>query len=186
MPTTSALAEISEILFTPEQIQQRVRELGREITREYKGRTPTFVGVLKGSMMFLADLMRAVELPMTVDFVVLSSYDGQTSTGVVKTVVDLGQNPKGKDLLVVEDIVDTGLTLNYLVSSLRSRGANSVEICALLDKRERRKVPVTPKYAGFQIPDKFVVGYGLDYNERYRNLPYVGILNPEKADSNSK
>jgi hypoxanthine phosphoribosyltransferase len=180
MPT-SPLAEISDVLFSPDQIQRRVSELGREISRDYRGRTPTLVGVLKGSLVFLADLMRSIDVPMTVDFVVLSSYDGQTSTGMVKTVVDLGQNPKGKDLLVVEDIVDTGLTLNYLVSNLRSRGARSVEICALLDKRERRKVPVAAKYLGFPIPDKFVVGYGLDYNERYRNLPYVGILDPAKA-----
>ena len=179
MEKTRTLNEITEILLTPEQIRERVRELGAQINRDYQGRTPVLVGVLKGSLLFLADLMRELDVPCSVDFVCLKSYEGETSTGVVRTVVDLGQNPHGKDLLIVEDIVDTGLTLSYLLKGLESRGAKSIEVCALLDKPERRKAKVEAKYVGFKIPNRFVVGYGLDYNERYRNLPYIGVLNPE-------
>lgn len=182
MPNTKTLSEITEVLLSPEQIRERVRELGAQINRDYQGRTPVLVAVLKGSMLFLADLMRELEIHCTVDYVCLKSYEGERSTGVVQTVVDLGQNPHGKDLLIVEDIVDTGLTLNYLLKTLENRGAASIEICALLDKPERRKAQVDAKYVGFKIPNRFVVGYGLDYNERYRNLPYIGILNPEAIE----
>src|SRR5271170_4788369 len=155
MEKTRSLNEITEVLLTPEQIRLRVKELGEQINRDYRGRTPILVGVLKGSLLFLADLMRELDLQCSVDFVVLKSYEGETSTGVVRTVVDLGQNPHGKDLLIVEDIVDTGLTLSYLLKSLESRGASSIEICALLDKPERRKCRVDPKYVGFKIPNRF-------------------------------
>jgi len=164
-------------LFSAEQIQTRIQEMGTEITRDYAGREPLLVGVLKGACIFISDLMRAIDLPLAVEFMAISSYGSQTrSSGEVRIIKDLDTPVEGRDILVVEDIVDTGLTLSYLLASLHTRGARSVRLAALLDKWERRERPVQIDYLGFRIPDAFVVGYGLDYAERYRNLPYIAIL----------
>ncbi len=164
-------------LFSAEQIQTRIQEMGIEITRDYAGREPLLVGVLKGACVFVSDLMRAIDLPLAVEFMAISSYGSQTrSSGEVRIIKDLDTPVEGRDILVVEDIVDTGLTLSYLLASLHTRGARSVRLAALLDKWERRERPVQIDYLGFRIPDAFVVGYGLDYAERYRNLPYIAIL----------
>lgn len=150
--------------------------MGRQISRDYAGRKLTLVGILRGSVVFLGELMRSITTDCSVDFMCLSSYSGKGSTGVVRFLLDLRDNAEGADLLIVEDIVDTGLTLHYLLDNLRTRNPRSLEICALLDKPECRKVDVKAKYVGFSIPNEFVVGFGLDYNEKYRNLPYVGVL----------
>jgi hypoxanthine phosphoribosyltransferase len=164
-------------LFSAEQIQNRIQEMGAEITRDYAGREPLLVGVLKGACVFISDLMRAIDLPLAVDFMAISSYGSQMRTsGEVRIIKDLDTPVEGRDILVVEDIVDTGLTLSYLLASLHARGARSVKLAALLDKWERRERPVQIDYLGFKIPDAFVVGYGLDYAERYRNLPYIAVL----------
>ena len=166
-----------EPLFTSEQIQTRVAEMGAEIARDYAGRTPLLVGVLKGAYIFLSDLARATDLRLGVEFMAISSYgSGMRSSGEVRIVKDLDVPVEGRDILIVEDIVDTGLTLSFLISSLHQRGAKSVRLAALLDKWERREREVQIDYVGFRIPDAFVVGYGLDFAERYRNLPYVAIL----------
>src|SRR5262245_16031951 len=166
-----------EILITAGQLQSRIREMGAEITRDYAGRRPELICVLKGAMLFMSDLMRAIDLNLSIDFIAVSSYDkGKSSTGEVKIVKDLDEPLEGRDIILVEDILDTGLTLNYLVNNFRSRGATSTRIATLLNKPDRRRVVVTPDYCGFTIPDKFVVGYGLDYAERYRNLPYIGAV----------
>ena len=172
-----------EVLISAEQIQNRVRELGTEIARDYAGRNPLLVAVLKGACTFLSDLMRAADIPLGVEFMAISSYGAQMRTsGEVRIMKDLDVPIEGRDILVVEDIVDTGLTLSYLLTNLKSRGAASVKLVALLDKFERREKDVTIDYLGFKIPDAFVVGYGLDYAERYRNLPFIAILkNPENA-----
>lgn len=160
-----------KVLLGHEQIQARILEMGREIQRDYEGREPHLVGVLKGACAFMTDLSQAVEMPLTMDYIAVSSYGAATrSSGEVKLVKDLDQSLEGRDLLVVEDIVDTGLTLNYLVNLLRARGPRSLKVAALLSKPSRRLVEVTVDYIGFTIEDHFVVGYGLDYNERYRNL----------------
>ena len=167
-----------EPLFTAEQIQMRIAELGAEIARDYAGRNPLLLGVLKGACIFLSDLMRAIDIPLGVEFMAISSYGAATRTsGEVRIVKDLDVAVEGRDLLIVEDIVDTGLTLSYLMANLRSRGAESVKLAALLDKHERRERAVEINYLGFPIPDAFVVGYGLDFAERYRNLPYIAVLN---------
>ena len=172
-----------EPLFTAEQIQTRVAELGAEVARDYAGRTPLLVGVLKGAYIFLSDLVRAADLRLGVEFMAISSYGaGTRSSGEVKIVKDLDVPVEGRDILVVEDIVDTGLTLSYLISSLHGRGAKSVRLAALLDKWERRERDVQIDYCGFRIPDAFVVGYGLDFAERYRNLPYVAVLKNPSLD----
>jgi hypoxanthine phosphoribosyltransferase len=171
-------------LITAEQIAARVAELGARITADFagEGRVPHLVCVLKGGCLFLSDLMRAIELPVTVDFIAVSSYgEGTSSSGEVRVTKDLDQGLEGRDLLFVEDIVDTGLTLAFLVDSFRRRGARSVRIATLLDKRARRRVEVPVDYVGFEIPDEFVVGYGLDYAERYRNLPFIATLSAEDA-----
>ncbi|MBI4347232.1 MAG: hypoxanthine phosphoribosyltransferase [Elusimicrobia bacterium] len=173
--------DIARVLLTEEQIRERIRELGHAITRDYAGRRLTLVGILKGSVMFLSDLMRELDLDCTVDFMCLSSYSGKESTGVVRVMLDLRESAEGRDILVIEDIIDTGLTLSYLMQNLKTRNPRSLEICAFLDKPDCRKVQVRAKYVGFPIPNEFVVGYGLDYNEQYRNLPYVGILKPPRA-----
>lgn len=179
---TAALhPDIARVLLTEEQIRERIRELGHAITRDYAGRRLTLVGILKGSVMFLSDLMRELDLDCTVDFMCLSSYSGKESTGVVRVMLDLRESAEGRDILVIEDIIDTGLTLSYLMQNLKTRNPRSLEICAFLDKPDCRKVQVRAKYVGFPIPNEFVVGYGLDYNEQYRNLPYVGILKPPRA-----
>lgn len=170
-----------EPLFSAEQIQQRITELGAEIARDYEGKNPLLIGVLKGACIFISDLLRAIDLRLGIEFMAISSYGSSTRTsGEVRIVKDLDVPIEGRDILVVEDIVDTGLTLSYLLSNLASRGAKSVKLVALLDKHERRERAVEINYLGFPIPDAFVVGYGLDFAERYRNLPYIAILkNPE-------
>ena len=163
-----------------DQLQARVRELGAEISRDYAGRDLLLLGVLKGAVFFLADLMRAVESPCELDFMAVSSYGSLTdSSGVVRILKDLDAPLEGRHVLIVEDIVDSGLTLQYLMRTLQTRGPASLEVCALLTKPERRKVEMPARYVGFEIPDKFAIGYGLDHAERYRNLPYVAALSPE-------
>lgn len=171
-----------EPLFTAEEIQTRISELGAEIARDYEGQNPLLLGVLKGAFIFLSDLMRAIDMKLGVEFMAISSYGSSTRTsGEVKIVKDLDVPIEGRDILVVEDIVDTGLTLSYLFANLHSRGARSVKLAALLDKWERRQREVPIDYLGFKIPDAFVVGYGLDFAERYRNLPYIAILKDPEA-----
>jgi hypoxanthine phosphoribosyltransferase len=166
-----------EVLISAEEIQNKIRELGAEIARDYGGRNPLLIGVLKGGCTFLSDLMRAVDITLGVEFMAISSYGSGTRTsGEVRILKDLDVAIEGRHILVVEDIVDTGLTLNYLLANLKSRGAVSVKLVALLDKYERREKDVPIDYLGFKIPDKFVVGYGLDYAERYRNLPFIAVL----------
>ncbi|MDI6641185.1 MAG: hypoxanthine phosphoribosyltransferase [Elusimicrobiota bacterium] len=166
-----------KVLLTGEQIQKRVRELAKQISADYKGNQPMLVSILKGSIVFLSDLIRNLDITCMIDFVAISSYFGETeSSGVVRQLLDLRENPVNKDLLIVEDIVDTGTTLDYLRKNLLTRNPKSLKICVLLDKREKRQIDVPIDYTGFVIPDKFVVGYGLDYQEKYRNLPYVGVL----------
>jgi hypoxanthine phosphoribosyltransferase len=162
-----------DVLIGEADLAARVARLGADITRDYAGKDLVVIGVLKGSFVFLADLVRAIDLPLAVDFIGISSYQGTRTSGVVQITSDLTRPIEGKDVLLVEDIVDTGLTSRYLLSVLRSRGAASVELCTLLDKTARRIVPVHPRYAGFDCPDNFVVGYGLDFSERYRNLPDI-------------
>ena len=172
-----------EPLLTAEQIQTRVSELGAEIARDYAGRNPLLLGVLKGACIFISDLMRAMDIPLGMEFMAISSYGSSTRTsGEVRIVKDLDVPIEGRDILVVEDIVDTGLTLSYLLANLHSRGAASVKLAALLDKHERRLRPIQIDYLGFTIPDAFVVGYGLDFAERYRNLPYIAILKAVTSD----
>jgi hypoxanthine phosphoribosyltransferase len=166
-----------EVLISEEQIQSRIKELGVQIAHDYAGRNPLLIGVLKGACLFMSDLMRAIDGPLGIEFMAISSYGMSTRTsGEVRILKDLGVPIEGRDILVVEDIVDTGLTLSYLLANLKSRGASSVKLAALLDKVERRQREVQIDYLGFQIPDHFVVGYGLDFAERYRNLPYIAIL----------
>jgi hypoxanthine phosphoribosyltransferase len=168
------MAEVASVLYGREDVRRRVAELGRTITGDYVGREPVFVTVLKGGAMFLADLMRAVPLPLETHFMAISRYgDAEESLGRVQILLDVDVDLTGRDVVLVEDIVDTGLTSRYLLSVLRSRGAASVEVCSLLDKTARRIVPLQPRYAGFDCPDAFVVGYGLDFQERYRNLPDI-------------
>ncbi len=170
--------ELREIL-SPEVISERVKELGRQITRDYQGGELVIVGILKGAFIFMADLVRAIDLPMEVDFIRLTSYgSADTSSGEVRITKDIEINVSGKDVVVVEDIVDTGLTLKYLRDVLKLHNTRSVKICCLIDKKERRAVDVEVDYVGFDVPRGFLVGYGLDYNERYRNLPGVFHLNP--------
>ncbi|HYE82266.1 MAG TPA: hypoxanthine phosphoribosyltransferase [Clostridia bacterium] len=172
--------DIKNILISEEEIAKRVKELGKQLTEEYKGKDLLVVGILKGCMLFLSDLVRAIELPLTMDFMVVSSYGSATkSSGVVRIIKDLEREIEGKDVLIVEDIVDTGLTLSYLIENLKTRNPRSVKVCSLLDKPDRRKAQVNTEYIGFRIPDEFVVGYGLDYSEVYRNLPFVCVLKPE-------
>ena len=173
--------DIAKVLISEEQLQAKVAELGAQISRDYEGKDLLLVSILKGSVVFMADLMRAIKEPCSIDFMVVSSYGGAntTSTGLVKIVKDLDQDLSGKDVLIVEDILDTGVTLSNLVPMLKMRNPNSVKICTILDKPSRRKADIQPDYEGFQVPDEFVVGYGLDYDEKYRNLPYVGVLKPE-------
>jgi hypoxanthine phosphoribosyltransferase len=179
--TTDLRADIGEILLTEEQIQARVTELGAAITADYRGRALTLVSVLKGSLPFMADLMRSIDAPLRIDLMEVSSYGGATteSSGLVRILKDLSTSIEGEDVLIVEDIIDTGLTLNYLIRYLRGKKPASLRICTLLDKPARRLVDIEVDYRGFTIPDQFVVGYGLDYGELYRNLRFVGVLRPE-------
>lgn len=172
--------DIEYIFASEEEIQARVKELGAQITKDYEGKTPLFVGVLKGCFTFMADIVRACDVMCTIDFMAVSSYGaGTVSTGAVKIVKDLSENIEGKDVIIVEDILDSGNTLNYLIKYMNDRKPASIRVVTLMDKPERRTAPVTADYVGFTIPDAFVVGYGLDYDQRYRNLPYIGILKPE-------
>jgi hypoxanthine phosphoribosyltransferase len=179
--TADLESDIGEILLTEEAIQARVAELGRQISADYAGRHLTLVSVLKGSLPFMADLMRAISIPVRIDLMEVSSYGGTSteSSGLVRILKDLSASIQGEDVLIVEDIIDTGLTLNYLVRYLRGKNPASLRICTLLDKPARRLVDIPVDYVGFTIPDQFVVGYGLDYGEVYRNLKFVGVLRPE-------
>jgi hypoxanthine phosphoribosyltransferase len=171
---------VGEILIDEDRLQERIRDLGREISADYAGKELLLVGVLKGAVFFMADLMRAISVPCEIDFMAISSYGAATdSSGVVRILKDLDINIEGRHVLVVEDIIDSGLTLSYLLRNLESREPSDIEICALLTKPERREIEVPVKYVGFEIPNKFVIGYGLDFAERYRNLPYVGVLHPD-------
>ncbi len=171
--------DVEEILYSEDVLKKRVAELGAEITKDYAGKSPLLVGVLKGSFIFMADLVRSIDLPATVEFMVVSSYgSGTVTSGAVQIIKDLEQDVGGKDILIIEDILDSGNTLSYLKGILEQRGAASIKICTLLDKPARRKAPITPDYSGFEVEDKFIVGYGLDYAEKYRNLPYIGVLAP--------
>ena len=172
--------DIKEVLYTEEQLAAKMRELGAAITKDYAGKDLLMVSILKGGVMVMADLMRAVDLPLQIDFMNVSSYGAGTETkGSVKILKDLDVDIKGKDLLIVEDILDSGVTLHNLMNLLKQREPASIEICTLFSKPDRRKVDVYAKYLGFEIPDAFIVGYGLDFAEKYRNLPYVGILKEE-------
>ena len=175
------LNDIEKVLLSEDELKKIVEDLGAKITEDYKGKNLVVVSVLKGSVVFMADLMRAIRIPCSIDFMAVSSYGSGTKTsGVVKIIKDLDSEVVcGSDLLIVEDILDSGVTLEYLMKVLSARNPNSIRICTLLDKPERRKANIKADYSGAQIPDAFVVGYGLDYDEKYRNLPFVGILKPE-------
>jgi len=172
-------ADVEEVLLSGEQVQARVAELGAQLASDYAGRDPVLVSVLKGSIIFLADLVRAMPIPLSIDLMEVSSYGASTeSSGQVRILKDLSTPIEGREVIVVEDIIDTGLTLNYLLRYLHDKGPASIRICCLLDKPARRLAPIEIDYRGFSIPDRFVVGYGLDFNEHYRNLPYIGVLRP--------
>ncbi len=171
---------VESVLISEEEVQQRIKELGQQISRDYAGRNLLLLGVLKGAVVFLVDLAKAIDLPLQIDFMAVSSYGASTqSSGVVRILKDLDSAVDGRDILVVEDIIDTGLTLRYILDNLAMRNPASVKVCALLVKERQREEGIDADYVGFQIPNKFVVGYGLDYAELYRNLPYVGILRTE-------
>ncbi len=171
---------IQSVLYSKEQLAQKVRQLGQEISRDYAGKNPLLVSVLKGSVVFMSDLMRAIDIPCQIDFMMVSSYgSGVKTSGVVKIMKDLDTPLEGRDLIIVEDILDSGKTLYYLKGMLSDRQPKSIRIAALLDKPDRREAPVSADYCGFVVPDQFIVGYGLDYAEKYRNLPYIGVLKPE-------
>lgn len=172
--------DVERVLLSEEQLAKRILEIGAEITADYAGKEILMIGVLRGAVLFMADLARAIKVPVAIDFMAVSSYGaGTSSSGVVRILKDLDENVEGNHVLVVEDIIDSGLTLNYLVDNLKSRQPASIKICTLLNKPDRRKVDVDIAYNGFTIPDHFVIGYGLDYAEKYRNLPFIGILKPE-------
>jgi len=172
-------ADVEEVLLSGEEVQARVGELGAQLAADYEGRDPVLVSVLKGSIIFLADLVRAMPIPLAIDLMEVSSYGASTeSSGQVRILKDLSTSIEGREVIVVEDIIDTGLTLNYLLRYLHDKGPASIRICCLLDKPARRLAPIEIDYRGFTIPDRFVIGYGLDYAERYRNLPYIGVLRP--------
>ena len=177
---------IDHILVSEEQLKAKVADLGAQISADYEGKDLLLVSILKGAVVFMADLMRAVTIPCSIDFMVVSSYGGAntSSTGLVKIIKDLDQDLSGKDVLIVEDILDTGITLSHLMPMLQMRKPNSLRLCTILSKPSRRKADIEPDYCGFEVPDEFVVGYGLDYDEKYRNLPYVGVLKPEIYSKN--
>jgi len=180
MSQTELERAVGEILIDEETLGARIVELGAEISADYQGRDLLLIGVLKGAVFFMADLMRHLTVQCEVDFMAISSYgDSTDSSGVVRILKDLDINIEGRDVLVVEDIIDSGLTLSYLMRNLESREPASLEVCALMTKPARREIDVPMRYIGFEIPNRFVVGYGLDFGERYRNLPYVGVLNEE-------
>src|SRR6478672_4128417 len=169
--------DVIEVLFSEGQIKTRVAALAQEIAKDYKDSKLVLVSILRGAVFFATDLARLIELPLSMDFLSISSY-GEDSEGVVRITKDLEENIAGKDVLVIEDIVDTGFTLKYLLRTLGGRNPKSLEVCTLLDRRARRIIEIDLKYVGFEIPDKFVVGYGLDFRQRYRNLPYIGVVKP--------
>ena len=171
--------DIERILISEEEIQKKVAEMGKKISEDFRGKDPLFVGVLKGCFIFMADLMRYVDIRCSMDFMAVSSYSGTSSTGAVKINKDLSEDIEGRHVIIVEDILDSGVTLSYLKQYLMVRKPASISIATLMDKPARRKADVYADYSCFEIPDAFVVGYGLDYNERYRNLPYIGVLKPE-------
>ena len=172
--------DIEEILYTEEQLAAIVKNMGRRISEDYKDKNLFMISVLKGSLIFMADLMRAIDIPCSIDFLSVSSYgNGTSTTGAVRILKDLDSSLEGKDLLIVEDILDSGMTLSFLLKTLSARKPKSIRLCTLLDKPERRKVDIFPDYVGTVVPDKFIVGYGLDYAEKYRNLPFIGVLKPE-------
>ena len=172
--------DVESVLLSEKQLAKRIEEIGAQITADYAGKEILMIGVLRGAVIFMADLARSIKVPVAIDFMAVSSYGaGTTSSGVVRILKDLDENVEGKHILVVEDIIDSGLTLNYLLDNLKSRKPASIKLCTLLNKPERRKVDVKIDYNGFDVPDYFVIGYGLDYAEKYRNLPFIGILKPE-------
>lgn len=172
--------DIKEVLVNEEQLKECVQKLGAQITKDYEGKNLLLVSVLRGSVIFMADLMREIKIPCTIDFMSVSSYGaGTKSSGVVKIIKDLDLNLAGYDILIIEDILDSGNTLAYLKKILLTRNPSSIKICTLLDKPERRTADITADYSGFSIPDAFAVGYGLDYDEKYRNLPFIGVLDPK-------
>jgi hypoxanthine phosphoribosyltransferase len=178
MTQTELEAAVSEVLIEEDALAKRITELADEVSSDYVGRDLLLIGVLKGAVFFMADLMRQITVPCEVDFMAISSYGGSTdSSGVVRILKDLDINIRDRDVLVVEDIIDSGLTLQYLMRNLRSREPASLEVCALMTKPARREIEIPVRYVGFEIPNRFVIGYGLDFAERYRNLPYVGVLN---------
>ena len=170
---------IERVLISEEELEAAVAKIGRQISEDYRGKDPIFVGVLKGCFIFMADLMRHVDIDCSMDFMAVSSYSGTTSTGAVKINKDLSEIIEGRHLILVEDILDSGVTLNYLKNYLMVRKPASIAVATLMDKPARRKADIYADYSCFEVPDAFVVGYGLDYNERYRNLPYIGVLKPE-------
>lgn len=172
--------DVGEVLISQEQIREKTKELGRRIAQDYEGKNPLLICVLKGGLMFLADLMREIHMPLEIDFMAVSSYgDATESSGVVRILMDLERNIRGRHVLIVEDIIDTGRTLNYIIENLHTRDPASIKVCTLLDKPARRLLDIPLDYVGFEIPDRFVIGYGLDFGEIYRNLPFVGVLKPE-------
>ena len=180
MSQTELERGVADVLIEEDVLRARVVELGEEISRDYGGRELLLIGVLKGAVFFMSDLMRRLTVPCEIDFMAISSYgDSTDSSGVVRILKDLDINIEGRDVLVVEDIIDSGLTLSYLIRNLEAREPASLEVCALLTKPERREIDVPVRYVGFEIPNRFVIGYGLDFAERYRNLPYVGVLDPD-------
>ena len=173
-------ADVESILLSPEQIQARVAEIGAQISADYDGKDPVFISVLVGAVMFTADLLRHITIPCSLDFMAISSYGQESrSSGVVRVMKDLDESIESKHVIIIEDIIDTGLTLNYLLDNIRNRNVASVRVAALLDKPSRRLTEVKVDYVGFEVPDEFVIGYGLDFAQRYRNFPYVGVLRPE-------
>lgn len=184
---TSMECDIARVLLSEEQIQQRIKEMGQQLTEEFRDKNPIFVGVLKGCFVFMADLLRSVDIYCTMDFMVVSSYgDGTSTTGAVKINKDLSRDIKDRHVIIVEDILDSGITLSYLKGYLQGRSPASITIVTLLDKPSRRRADLQADYAGFVVEDAFVVGYGLDYAETYRNLPYIGILKPEVYENNEE
>ena len=172
--------DIKAVLYSEEQIQAKVREMGQQLSKDFNGRNPLVICVLKGAFIFMSDLVKSISVPLEIDFMAVSSYGQSTkSSGVVKIIKDLDVSVEGRDVIIVEDIIDSGLTLSYLIDVLERRNARSVTVAALFDKPARRTVDLEPDYKGFVLPDEFVVGYGLDFAEKYRNLPYIGILKPE-------
>ena len=172
--------DVKAVLFSEEQLAEKVKEIGRQIAEDYEGKNLMLISVLKGSVIFMADLMRAIDLPLTIDFMAVSSYgSGTKTTGAVNIIKDIDKDLSGFDVLVVEDILDSGVTLSYLTKHLMNKGAKSLKIATLLDKKERRIADVHADYYCFDVPDEFIVGYGLDYDQKYRNLPYIGILDPK-------